>query len=125
MNRIKQMECVQREGLELFAKKNRDYSDSFANYGPVGVIVRMGDKINRLTSITKSGVTMVESESIRDTLIDLHNYAAMAIMLMDEKSTKPDKEEPNMPKTITLGLPKNDSVGHELYLEDTLAANSF
>ena len=66
----------------------------------------MGDKINRLTSITKSGVTMVESESIRDTLIDLHNYAAMAIMLMDEKSTKPDKEEPNMSKTITLGLPK-------------------
>lgn len=125
MNRINQMERVQKEGLELFAKKNRDYGDSFANYGPVGVIVRMGDKINRLTSITKSGVTMVESESIRDTLIDLHNYAAMAIMLMDEKSTKPDKEEPNMSKTITLGLPKNDSVGHELYLEDTLAANSF
>ena len=68
---------------------------------------------------------MVESESIRDTLIDLHNYAAMAIMLMDEKSTKPDKEEPNTSKTITLGLPKNDSVGHELYLEDILASNSF
>ena len=125
MNRIEQMKRVQKEGLELFTKKNRDYGDSFVNYGPVGVIVRMGDKINRLTSITKSGVTMVETESIRDTLIDLHNYAAMAIMLMDEKSTKPDKEEPNMSKTITLGLPKNDSVGHELYLEDTLAANSF
>ena len=125
MNRIEQMKRVQKEGLELFTKKNRDYGDSFANYGSVGVIVRMGDKINRLTSITKSGVTMVETESIRDTLIDLHNYAAMAIMLMDEKSTKPDKEEPNMSKTITLGLPKNDSVGHELYLEDTLAANSF
>ena len=125
MNRIKQMERVQKEGLQLFAKKNRDYGNSFANYGPVGVIVRMGDKINRLTSITKSGVTMVESESIRDTLIDLHNYAAMAIMLMDEKSTKPDKEEPNTSKTITLGLPKNDSVGHELYLEDILASNSF
>ena len=27
----------------------------------------------------------VEDEKIRDTLIDLHNYAAMAIMLMDEK----------------------------------------
>jgi hypothetical protein len=79
------MEKVQKEGLELFSKKNKDYGDSFANYGPVGVIVRMGDKINRLSSVTKSGVNFVDNESIRDTLIDLHNYAAMAIMLIDEK----------------------------------------
>ena len=85
MSRVSQMEAVQKEGLELFKRKNKDYGDSFANFGPIGVIVRMGDKINRLTSITKSGVTMVNNESIRDTLIDLHNYSAMAIMLMDEK----------------------------------------
>ena len=36
-------------------------------------------------SITKTGVTMVNDEGLRDTLIDLHNYSAMAIMLMDEK----------------------------------------
>lgn len=125
MNRIEQMKRVQKEGLELFTRKNRDYGDSFANYGPVGIIVRMGDKINRLTSITNSGVTMVETESIRDTLIDLHNYAAMAIMLMDEKSTKPDKEDSTPTKIITVGLPKNDSVGHELYLEDQLNHNMF
>ena len=47
--------------------------------------MRIGDKIQRLQSITKSGITLVEDEKIRDTLIDLHNYAAMAIMLMDEK----------------------------------------
>ena len=35
-------------------------------------------------SIEKTGITMVKSESLRDTLIDLHNYSAMAIMLMDE-----------------------------------------
>ena len=45
----------------------------------------MGDKINRLMNITKSNVTMVKDEGVRDTLIDLHNYAAMAIMLMDEE----------------------------------------
>ena len=44
-----------------------------------------GDKIQRLMSIEKTGITMVKSESLRDTLIDLHNYSAMAIMLMDEK----------------------------------------
>mgnify|MGYP001436030310 FL=1 len=85
MNRVSQMEAVQKEGLELFKRKNNDYGDAFANYGPVGVIVRMGDKINRLMSITKTGVTMVNDEGLRDTLIDLHNYSAMAIMLMDEK----------------------------------------
>jgi hypothetical protein len=29
-------------------------------------------------------VNLVNDEGIRDTLIDLHNYAAMALMLIDE-----------------------------------------
>ena len=84
INRIEQMQKVQTEGLELFKKKNQDYGDSFANYGVVGVLVRMGDKIARAQSITKKGVSLVNTESLRDTLIDLHNYSAMAIMLLDE-----------------------------------------
>ena len=83
--REQQMQCVQKEAFELFSKKNKDYGDSFATYGTVGVIVRMGDKIKRLISVTKNGVQMVDNESLRDTLIDLHNYAAMGIMLLDEK----------------------------------------
>jgi len=82
--RIEQMKKVQKEGLELFTKKNKDYGDAFANYGTVGVLVRMGDKIQRLQSITTSGITLNKEEKLRDTLIDLHNYAAMAIMLLDE-----------------------------------------
>lgn len=82
--RVEQMKKVQNEGLDLFKKKNADYGDSFANYGPIGVIVRMGDKINRLSNISNNKIEIVD-ESMRDTLIDLHNYAAMAIMLMDEK----------------------------------------
>ena len=85
MNRVEQLEAIQKECRELFSKKNSDYGDAFANYGPAGVIVRMGDKINRLSSVTKNQVSLVQNESIRDTLIDLHNYAAMAIILMDEK----------------------------------------
>ena len=84
MDRVSQMQTVQKEGLELFKRKNKDYGDAFANFGPIGVIVRMGDKINRLMNITKSNVTMVKDEGVRDTLIDLHNYAAMALMLLDE-----------------------------------------
>ncbi len=87
MDRTRQMALVQRESLELFRRKNADYGDSFADYGPIGVIVRMGDKIRRLSTITSTGITMVSTENIRDTLIDLHNYAAMAVMLIDEKDS--------------------------------------
>ena len=85
MNRAEQMINVQIEGLELFKKKNKDYGDAFAKYGVIGVLMRIEDKIQRSMSITKNGVNLVEDEKIRDTLIDLHNYAAMAIMLMDER----------------------------------------
>jgi hypothetical protein len=84
--RIEQLIKVQQEGLQLFKKKNSDYGDAFAEYGPIGVLMRMGDKIKRLQNIEKTQITMVSDEQLRDTLIDLHNYAAMAIMLLDEEA---------------------------------------
>jgi hypothetical protein len=84
MDRVAQLKDVQDEARALFQKKNADYGDSFATYGPVGVLVRMGDKISRLNSITQKGVHLVNTESLRDTLVDLHNYAAMAVLLLDE-----------------------------------------
>ena len=84
--RVEQLTAVQEEAKALFERKNRDYGDAFAEFGPVGVIVRMEDKIKRLVSISKSGITLVDNESLRDTLIDLHNYAAMALMLLDEEN---------------------------------------
>jgi hypothetical protein len=76
---------VQKEGLELFKKKNKDYGNAFALYGPIGVIIRMNDKVNRLMSVTNQGINLVPTETLRDTLIDLHNYSAMVITLMDMK----------------------------------------
>ena len=93
VDRVKQMETIQTEALELFKKKNADYGDAFANYGVVGVLVRMGDKISRLSSITKSGITLVNTESLRDTLLDLHNYSAMAMMLLDEKEENEEQKK--------------------------------
>ena len=84
MTRVEQLKRVQDEALDLFEKKNADYGDAFAEYGPVGVLVRMGDKIKRAVSISASGVTLVDEEKLRDTLIDLGNYAAMCVMLIDE-----------------------------------------
>ena len=87
-SRIEQFTAVQQEGLELFTRKNRDYGDAFADYGVVGVLVRMGDKIRRLQNISNTGVTLVQDESLRDTLIDLHNYAAMAVLLIDSNDNE-------------------------------------
>ena len=84
-DRPAQLREVQNEAYELFKKKNADYGDAFSTYGPIGVVVRMGDKINRLVSIDKTKVSFVNDESLRDTLIDLHNYSAMCVMLLDEK----------------------------------------
>lgn len=86
MSRVDELIKIQFEAKELFKKKNKDYGDAFATYGPIGVIVRIGDKIQRLLSIEKSGITLVNDEGLRDTLIDLHNYSAMAIMLIDENN---------------------------------------
>ena len=92
MSRINQMRMIQKRGLDLFIRKNADYGDAFATYGAVGVIVRMGDKISRLSSINTTNITLVNDESIKDTLIDLHNYSAMAIMLLEEREDKINKK---------------------------------
>ena len=92
-SRVTQMQLIQSEGLELFKRKNQDYGDAFAKYGVIGILVRMGDKISRLQSISAKSVSLVDTESLRDTLIDLHNYSAMAIMLLDEDDLKKMKQQ--------------------------------
>ena len=67
-----------------YLQKNIDYGDAFAKFGVIGVLMRIEDKIQRSLSITKNGVNLVKDENIRDTLLDLHNYAAMALILLNE-----------------------------------------
>jgi hypothetical protein len=83
-DRVEQMKEVQLNALELFKKKNIDYGDAFAKFGVIGVLMRIEDKIQRSLSITKNGVNLINDEGICDTLIDLHNYAAMALILLNE-----------------------------------------
>ncbi len=87
-DKIKQMQIVHNEATEIFKKKSISYEDTFADYGTTGVIVRIGDKIQRLVSITNRGINLTNTKLIRDTLIDLHNYAAMAVISIDENNTK-------------------------------------
>ena len=86
-NPVASLQSVQQECLELFRRKNADYGNAFAEYGTIGVLVRMGDKIKRAMTITNNGINVVNGEGLRDTLVDLCNYSAMAVMLMDEGMT--------------------------------------
>jgi hypothetical protein len=86
MDRTEQYKKIHEEAFSLFKKKNTDYGDAFATDGCVGVLVRLGDKLNRLKTVTATSVSLVNTETLRDTLIDIHNYSAMAIML---SSTNP------------------------------------
>jgi hypothetical protein len=76
MDRVEQMKEIQQVALELFKKKNADYGDAFEKNGFMGVLMHMEDKIQR----AKNGV-LADDETIRDTLLDLHNYAAMALIV--------------------------------------------
>jgi hypothetical protein len=82
-DRVSQLKIIQQEALELFIKKNADYGDAFAKFGIIGILMRIEDKIQRSLTITKNGINLIESESLKDTLIDLHNYAAMGLMLIE------------------------------------------
>lgn len=87
VNAVENFCNIQKEGLNLFIKKNHDYGDSYKDYGLIGVLVRLGDKIKRLQSITNKGINLVNNETLRDTLIDLQNYSTLAIMLFDEDNS--------------------------------------
>ena len=91
MSRVEQYRAIHGEALELFIRKNADYGDAFATFGTIGVLVRIQDKLNRAISLDKNKITLVD-ESIRDTLLDLHNYAAMALMLHGQSQPSEEHE---------------------------------
>ena len=87
--------------LELMKKKNHDYSgksgtEPFANFTRAesmgitttekGILVRMLDKMSRLSSFTDSGEFMVEDEKLQDTIIDIINYSILLYAYIQSKS---------------------------------------
>lgn len=72
---------------DLYLRKNTDYGDSFhktfIEEGMAMSRIRLSDKLERFKRLTKSGEQNVKDESVRDTLIDLANYAIMTIVEME------------------------------------------
>ena len=75
--------------IALFERKNHDYGDSFhqtfVEEGWAMVRIRLSDKLNRVKALTKGDSQQVQDESLRDTLLDLANYAILAVIEMDRR----------------------------------------
>ena len=80
--------------------KRHDYAnpdDVFANFRTCeqagipawkGCCVRIGDKFSRIMGFAKKEKLKVKDESIKDTLIDMANYALIALILYEEEQEK-------------------------------------
>jgi hypothetical protein len=71
----------------LLIKKHHDYGPKNISQSPGGPLnglrVRMWDKVARINNLLDSGVNP-SNESLRDSFIDLLNYSAIAMMVLDE-----------------------------------------
>lgn len=71
------------DALNLMKKKNVDYAEkddpyeNFRLFGRFGILVRMGDKFARLRNYERNGKFSVEDEGLKDTIIDIINYAVL------------------------------------------------
>lgn len=74
--------------LDLYKKKNSDYGNSFEQSldeeGLSASRIRLGDKWNRFKELSKNKTAQVNNESVRDTLIDMANYAILTVIWLDK-----------------------------------------
>ena len=63
-------------------------SKTFDEYGLVSFLVRMDDKMNRIKTLNKIQDTAVRGEKIEDTLLDLANYAILALTEIEFKKNR-------------------------------------
>ena len=72
----------------LLIRKHHDYGPKNIAHSPGGALnglrVRMWDKTARINNLLDNGV-QPSNESLRDSFIDLLNYCAIAIMVLDNK----------------------------------------
>lgn len=91
-NKVEKFKALTTEMADTYERKNADYGDSYGEslneFGIIAGVVRMGDKFNRLKSLSKHQRRRVKDESLRDTLLDLANYAIMSVMWLEEQPKK-------------------------------------
>jgi len=83
---IKAVGITYDEAETLLLKKHKDYGPKNISGSPGGALnglrVRMHDKLARINHLYDSGATP-ENESLRDSFIDMANYAIIAMLVLD------------------------------------------
>lgn len=70
--------------VTLLDKKQQDYGPrNISDFGLVGVVIRMNDKMQRLKRLVGSKRRKPRNESVRDSLQDISNYGIIGQMLED------------------------------------------
>ena len=89
LSKVEKHKKICEELNSIYAKKNHDYGDSFhisfCEEGMAMPRIRLGDKLNRFKTLSRGNKQEVSDESIRDTLIDLANYAIMTVLEMENE----------------------------------------
>jgi len=93
MNKIEKHKELLDNLHNLYIAKNHDYGDSvhdtYEKYGLISFLVRMEDKLNRVRTLNKNiNNIQVPTEKIEDTLLDLANYAILAVLELKEEEEK-------------------------------------
>lgn len=89
LSKVQRHAEICKEINKLYEQKNHDYGDSFhqtfVEEGMAMARIRLGDKLSRFKtlSLSRGCEQKVNDESIRDTLIDLANYAIMTVLEME------------------------------------------
>lgn len=87
MNKYERHAEICKKMNDVYRAKNHDYGDSFgrgfAEYGIIMPMIRLEDKFNRFKQLARNGDAKVTNESIKDTLLDLANYAIMTLVEME------------------------------------------
>jgi hypothetical protein len=96
------------EARELMKAKNKDYAgnegiEPFANFTRVesmgickteqGFMVRLTDKMSRLSSFIRAGKMHVADESFKDTCIDVINYMVLLSAYIADKDAEKKQED--------------------------------
>lgn len=91
------------KALDIMVKKNHDYAGNsgetpFANFERCeamgvcsteqGFLVRIIDKVSRLSTFAKDGKLVVDNEGYNDAIVDIINYCVLFSAYVQSKSEK-------------------------------------
>jgi hypothetical protein len=68
-----EIESVLKETYDTFERKNSDYGNSFLDFGRIGLLVRLVDKLNRLSTLENKQIRVTTEQRV-DTILDIYNY---------------------------------------------------